>query len=329
MVLPMSPSASLPGRRRTRSRLLQTPLVLVLAMFALGPSLGRAEGQLQSIRDDVRAPRDRPSSKTDYHDHHHGDHCDGEDFVGELCGEIFGPALAYMIASPFWAPHSAMGDSFARSGYFPRYPYRDVPGYMTINGISRPRYLPDVSPMAADGSIPPPAPSDWATLSTRTWACRFRSEYADDFSGRSRIGGHLLLTSTSRFGVDTGFDSFQEDLFSNRHDALWLGDFNVVFRFAQSERAQFRAGFGFNWMDDEIDTDFGFNFTYGMDLYPCRPWVISATLDWGTLGNTGLFHFRTTGGVVFHGIEAYTGYDYYAIGSTRIHGMVGGVRVWF
>jgi hypothetical protein len=46
----------------------------------------------------------------------------------------------------------------------------------------------------------------------------------------------------------------------------------------------FRTGLGFNWLDDPIDTNFGFNFTYGADLFPRRPWVLSATIDWGTLG---------------------------------------------
>lgn len=174
----------------------------------------------------------------------------------------------------------------------------------------------------------PPA-TDYGMLPARHWSCRLRAEYTSDFNDLSRIGGHLLLSSTSRFGVDTGFDYLQEELPGGGHDYLTLGDFNLVYRFAQSEHLQFRAGVGFNWLSDEIDTDFGFNFTYGADFFPIRPWVVSATLDLGTLGNAGLFHFRTTAGVIIHGCEVYTGYEYHAIGSTRINGLVGGVRVWF
>ena len=61
-----------------------------------------------------------------------------------------------------------------------------------------------------------------------------------------------------------------------------------MFRFAQSPRSQWRAGIGFNWLDDPIDTNFGFNFTYGFDLFPRRPWVLSTELDWGTLGEAEL-----------------------------------------
>jgi hypothetical protein len=108
-----------------------------------------------------------------------------------------------------------------------------------------------------------------------------------------------------------------------------MGDCNVVFRFAQGEHAQFRTGVGFNWLDDPIETNFGFNFTYGADLFPRRPWVLSGTIDWGTLGEAELFRFRTTAGVVFHGVEVYTGYEYLDIDTTQMSGLIGGVRIWF
>ena len=70
-------------------------------------------------------------------------------------------------------------------------------------------------------------------------------------------------------------------------------------------------------------------FTYGADLFVRRPWVVSATIDWGTLGEAELFRFRTTGGVVVHGVEVYTGYEYLDIDSTQMNGVMGGVRIWF
>ena len=74
---------------------------------------------------------------------------------------------------------------------------------------------------------------------------------------------------------------------------------------------------------------FGFNFTYGADLYPCKPWVLSADLDAGTLGHTGLFRFRATGGVMLHGVETYTGYEYLDIGRGHTNLLVAGAQVWF
>ena len=112
-------------------------------------------------------------------------------------------------------------------------------------------------------------------------------------------------------------------------DALWTGDFNVTFRFAQSKHLQMRTGLGFNYLADEIGSDFGFNFTYGSDWFPSRPWVLSADIDWGTLGHANLFHARSTVGLQFHGMEIFTGYDYYEVGNTEIRGMIGGLRFWF
>ncbi|MFV0444957.1 MAG: hypothetical protein ACK5Q5_15395 [Planctomycetaceae bacterium] len=78
-----------------------------------------------------------------------------------------------------------------------------------------------------------------------------------------------------------------------RRDHLWTGDCNVVFRFgrfAQSERAEFHTGVGLNWLNDPAQTDAGFNFTYGADFFPQQLWIVSTTLDAGTLGSAGLVH---------------------------------------
>ena len=116
---------------------------------------------------------------------------------------------------------------------------------------------------------------------------------------------------------------------SDRYDHLWVGDCNLVYRFAQSPRSQWRAGLGFNWLDDHIETDYGFNFTYGFDFYPVQPLILSTEIDWGTLGRAGAFHFRTTVGVILHRVETYVGYEYRDIGSFQFNGLIGGVRLWF
>ncbi|HUT89844.1 MAG TPA: hypothetical protein VMY37_10125 [Thermoguttaceae bacterium] len=228
---------------------------------------------------------------------------------------------AYTVTSPFWGPHAILEDEFLSYEYFPRFPYDQVPGYMMCSPCDslEPDPACEVDPLRSEG---------WPTR-PRTWAARFRMEYADEFNDLQRIGGHLLLETRSRFGLDTETSYLEEELPDGTQDALWLGDCNVVYRFAQGEYAQFRAGVGFNWLDDPEETDFGFNFTYGADLFPRRPWVLSATIDWGTLGEAELFRFRTTGGVVVHGVELYTGYEYLDIDSTQMNGIMGGVRIWF
>jgi hypothetical protein len=80
---------------------------------------------------------------------------------------------------------------------------------------------------------------------------------------------------------------------------------------------------------DDIDSEFGFNFTYGGDIYPIKPLVISAELDAGWIGEAWLIHLRSTVGVQWKQVEVYTGYDYLEIGQVQLDGFVAGVRVTF
>ena len=92
---------------------------------------------------------------------------------------------------------------------------------------------------------------------------------------------------------------------------------------------QMRTGVGFNYLSDDYDTNFGFNFTYGGDWYLARPWVLSAEMDLGWLGEATVVHLRGTVGANWRFAEAYLGYDYYDIGRANVGGMVAGVRLWF
>ncbi len=82
-------------------------------------------------------------------------------------------------------------------------------------------------------------------------------------------------------------------------------------------------------VDDRQRTDYGINFTYGVDLFPRRPWVISVDVDWGKIGRAGLLRARTTAGVLLWGLESYVGYEYLDIARMRSNNLVAGVRVWF
>ena len=136
------------------------------------------------------------------------------------------------------------------------------------------------------------------------------------------------MEHSSRFGIDAEADYRYEDLGLGTDD-LWTGDVNLVFRFAQSETVQMRSGIGVGWLSDQLGTEAGFNFTYGGDWTPADPWIFSADIDWGRLGETSVFHGRATAGVKYHRLEIYTGYDYYDLGDTAINGLIGGVRLWF
>ena len=140
--------------------------------------------------------------------------------------------------------------------------------------------------------------------STRRWGGQFRADYADEFDHLTGVGGQLILETTSRLGIDTSVQYLRERLPGGGFDHLTFGDCNLVYRFAQSPRAQMRMGIGANWLNDSTRTDLGFNFTYGGDFFPCKPWVLSSAIDWGTLGHAGLFRFRTTAGVILNRFES-------------------------
>ena len=268
-------------------------------------NLEAAEATLQGLRENVRRPNRRQppesSAKDDFTDDK-----DDDDWnpIGDLLGKLFGGAIVVGGTAPFWGPKVLVGDDYARSGYFPRDPYAgDLQGYMMIE--------------------------PWVPMEPSVWTVRARAEYGENFNDLSHIGGHLLFETTSRFGFDTELTHRREEFALATHDSLWTGDANILLRFAQSDRVQMRTGLGVNWLTDEWDTNAGFNFTYGGDFYPRRPWIISAEMDVGTLGSAVLFHGRATAGLELGGVEVYTGYDYYDVGQTRIGGMVGGVRIWY
>ena len=274
---------------------------VALAIFVSAERAALGQGILDRVREDVREPSpETPSSDSDYshsHDRGHGHsrpHCGCDDDDCNVFGEI-GKAI---VLSPFWLPHTATGDDFSVERTFKKYPYEDGLGYM-------------------------------ATCGGKRLSAQFSTDYATEFSDLDQIGGRLLVDTASRWGIDTEMKYFQESVPPAGRDSLWLGDCNMTFRFAQSEKIQWRAGLGFNWLDDPARTDFGFNFTYGFDWFPRDPWVVSAEIDWGTLGHSGLFHFRGTVGVMVDRLEVYTGYEYFDFDSVQTNMLIGGVRIWF
>jgi hypothetical protein len=217
--------------------------------------------------------------------------------------------LLLAVSAPFWLPAAAVGDQYTFESEFLDYPYQcGQPGEMIMRAN-------------------PNSPS-------KPWLVRVAGEYGDDFDRLAFGRGHVLLDTCRRFGIDTEWAYRREELRpvavgGNSHDDLWTGDANLVFRFAETEWLQMRAGIGINWLADDAGGDVGFNFTYGGDLLPCDPWIISAEIDWGKIGHAGLFHGRLTVGVQIDAIEFYTGYDYFDVGTAQSDAIVAGVRLWF
>src|SRR5262249_59987026 len=113
----------------------------------------------------------------------------------------------------------------------------------------------------------------------RWWMGRVSIEDGNDFDGVNRFQGQLLFDTASRFGLLTNWDHFNERLCNNRGDSTTIGDVNLTYRFAQSERILMRAGLGFRTLTDEHVTDWGVNFHYGGDWFPHDPLVLSSSVD--------------------------------------------------
>ena len=214
-------------------------------------------------------------------------------------GNLLGSAALWALSTPFTVPAGMLGDDYSTTAQYPDYPYADgLPGSM-------------IKAVISDREA-----HDW------TGTAQLFNVY--ETKNIDRFGGRLVLESASRFGIDTETNYWAESG-SIGTDHLWTGDANVVFRFAESEHTQFRAGLGVNWLTDHAGTEAGFNFTYGADWFPRKPWTVSTVFDMGTIGGGSLFHNRTTAGVMLGPVEAFAGYDFFQIGSIHFHGPVAGL----
>lgn len=272
--------------------------VLLVPLLVPSPTTAQG-GRLERVREEVRREPSPGENRDDRS-------CDDEDGSGDFLGEVLGPLCVYTITGPFVLPHRFLEDDFARTGLFRRYPWDDGRrGRLTIQGA------------------PEPSPH------LRPWSVRLAVDESNDFHGLNRLTASLLVDTSSRFGLQTGWTHLREQLPGGRRDEMVLGDANLVFRFAQGEAAEFRAGLGGRLLLDGDLVRGGFNATYGADFFPAEPFIISTTFDAGTLGSAGVFRVRATAGVSFRHFELYAGYDYLLIGAVDLQGPVAGLRLWF
>ncbi|MBI1309989.1 hypothetical protein GC176_01690 [bacterium] len=234
--------------------------------------------------------------------HHYSSCDDNDDALSIGFSEFSGQLLMAALSTPFVLPRAYVSDTDLQPVTFPDFPYSD----------SQRRSLGEL----LGGSEPPP------------WHLTLRGQYGDDFSGLSHASGRVLWDSTYRLGLDSEF-FYRHERLPGGSDQLWTGDANVVYTFAKGELGQFRVGIGVNWLAAAGQSDSGFNFTYGGEIYPADPFVITADIDWGRVGAAALFHGRTTIGVTRDGWGVFTGYDYFSVGDVGIHAWINGVELRF
>lgn len=295
--------------QRIRPRLATTALFACLLLPLASPAL--ADGILQQLRQDARHVDSSPVDSQQRRENYNFDQADNSyaatgdtNLLAGMVTSLLGPPLLYVIATPIWGPRALLGDDKHSTGYFLDYPYKDSSHAAMV--------------------IDPPG-----RVGRREYSGTARFEYGEDFDNLSMLSSHFLLRGKNRLGVDAGFDYRREDLGPGQFDHLWTGTVNVVTRFAQNENTQMYLGIGANWLDDDLDTEWGVNLTYGGDWQLSRPWVMSLDLDLGKVGTATVSHFRWTIGVMVRRYEVYLGFDHYRFGRVDLDQMVSGIRVWF
>lgn len=273
-------------------------IMIGLLIFSGLPQGALAQGStLQRVREEVQGRGETKRDDPEVHRERTGDE-ESQSLLGEI--------LTVYLLAPFTVPNELLGDKLHQRGTYLLTPYRNgLPGAMVI---------------ARQGEVAP---------DSKSFLLRLSFEASSDFHDLHRVSGRLLLDTSSRLGLSAGWMRLHERGGAGRSDEMGLGDINLLYRFAQSERVQFRSGIGTRFLVDHGSTRFGFNFTYGADYFPARPLVFSSVIDAGTLGSAGVFHGRLTGGITRSGWEIFAGYDYLRIGRAELQGPVLGLRFWF
>jgi hypothetical protein len=265
------------------------------------------EGKLEQLRNEVRTSNPEAPAGVN-----HGNlsypNLDEDDIWGEFLGKL----LYYTVISPFAMPYRMLDDDYYSPTRFLSYPYAfGWPGALQPNGSKK----------RDDQEIP----TGW----DRLWTFRATLEEGNDFHGMNRLSVACLLDTFTRFGLAGRIDVFRERLPADFQDRLAMGDVNVLFRFAQSERVQFRFGIGTRLLDDQKHTDAGVNLVYGVEYFPLDPITYRVQCEGGNLGHAGVFRVTTAWGAVWKRLEAQLGYDYLQIGNVKLQGPFIGLRLWF
>lgn len=227
---------------------------------------------------------------------------DDNNGIKDALGKLVLIAGTAAVAAPFLVPRAVLGDEGQRAVY-PDYPY-DHDGRTAAVCY-------DESLQGAHHSL-----------------IVLQAAYGPDLVDVNHFQGRIFGDLDLRLGFDSETSYFTENT-STGTDEFWRGDVNLTWRFAQNEHWQFRAGLGVNWMHDSRGGEAGINGTYNIEWFPADPWVLSSSLDIGSLGSSGLLHTRNTIGLTRNGWGVFTGHDYFKLDSTSLHTWITGVEYRF
>lgn len=175
--------------------------------------------------------------------------------------------------------------------------------------------------------VPVSSPPRPAVDTSDAWFGRFTAFGGSDFDTLDQYQFALLAQIPHAFGLDVAVHSFREST-PSISDQLWLGDANVVIEPIFGD-LRARIGVGFNWLHDNVGTDYGINLTGGFDLDLSQVLMLTGEIDLGGVGEADLLHAQLTLGYQLGPAELFGGYNYYRIGGTKLDGAIAGLRFRF
>lgn len=213
----------------------------------------------------------------------------------------------------FFGPVFATGDRWGSEWWLADHPYADdVPGYAL--------YLTE-----RDASAPP--------VQDIAMSVSAEGGYVVGGAGRGALDVRLMLPE--RFEIDVGAMALIERRAPGDWDTLGMETLHVGLRFAQDLNWQFHTGIGARLLHHEEGATAGFDFRYGFDVFPARPWIVSTRVSLGHLGWSWTVGARLTVGLALGPAEVFVGYDHFSVfdledetNSAHVSGPVGGLRLW-
>lgn len=278
------------------------------------PSVARADGPLDDVRQEVHGDSDSGSSSSSSDDSSDDggddDWSTDYDADGGSGASDASPAALCLLVPIVCGPLLLIEEGYDTPMLYDRHPYAGSEGDMVAVGYENP----------------------WG-LKAKTMRIEVAAESAYQIGNLWRFSGDARLQTRYRIGAQATLNYYRDFI---NEDQLWLGDAALDFAFARGTHGAFWFGAGARFMLDDTPRQdkpnsnaYGFNFTWGGEIYPFQPLTLTLRADIGHLGKAVTGQLRGTAGVMLGPVELYAGYDQLFIGSARLGGPVVGVKGHF
>lgn len=264
------------------------------------------EGQLDQFEKKLDSPEtaSKPSPKPSpreekedrYTSHNSSTDCVGDDLASSFFGCLLFELMIKPIAlGPFYIPHLALEDSFDRTPHYARFPFADdSDGHENENG--------------------------------KLYSLRVGSAFQWINPKTHGVRGDVSLKTSHRFGLDASFTRYEERL-QEENRTLSFGEVVPTYAFAQSERCDFRAGVGYQWVDGVRYSD-RLKLMYAAHFF-LKPLQIGMDSGVGILNGRPLWEVSPGIGLHWSRIEWRAAYRWRIISDETISGPEVGIAIWF